>query len=1270
MHPSRIGRTVATALLVATGLALATRPAAAAGTTTGDIYSAWWDHSIAVDAPGLFANDTGLPPDSVVKIVEQPDVTGGTLVVDNDGSFSYTPPVTSTHGWVISFRYCVATTAAPTSCATNTSYVTLNFNYPGADGDTYDVGFRTPLSIPAPGVLSNDEIRSGMSVMETIPPNHGGVATLNADGSFTYVPPSDYSGPDSFHYCIVAAFDTPPCFAGSSVEVALTIATPTAVADSFNVQPPTLSAPAPGVLVNDGGRPPNSSLDLITDVGHGALTLSADGSFDYIPMPGYTGADSFSYCLAEVFDTAPCISNTATVALNVGPAVVADDSWTVYPGSAIDVAAPGALSNDSVPAETGAQVLVPAQHASSFGLRRNGRLTYEPESGFTGTDTLTYCLTLNTDPFGSCMSAVATVTLNVTEPAPADDGYATIPLTALSVPTPGVLANDGVLAPGAVPVVLAPPLHGSMFTFSADGSFAYTPASDFTGTETFIYCIAPEPGSECADPSADPITVTIEVMPAVAADDNYVFTPVDHGSYLPGPSVLGNDTNVPATASFMVFPTSNMFDVSVSELDSRGLYYHSSPDPVTGLPYLGLGTAAYCVTAVEQTPPCLSNIATIHFDADYTVLGVDLYVATTGQLLQVPAPGLRSNDLHIPSLAAATVVDGPAHAANFELLADGSFTYTSVAGFVGVDTFTYCWTDTVVPSPDCSATAPLRGDPATVAITVIPPDTPPVAVADAYAANGPLTVAVPGLLANDTDIDGDALTASIVTQPTLGAIALAADGSFVYTPNPGASGIDTFTYEADDGRGGTDTGSVLITVTIPDSPPVADADTYSTLGTLTVAAPGLLANDSDADGDTLTASVLTRPATGSLTLAIDGSFVYTPAPDAEGTVTFTYQADDGRGGVDAATVTIDLDRDYIAVVPDRVLDTRLPVQIGYTGAQPAAGQVVTVAVAGTSPVGVPADATAVALNITALNAAADGYVTVWPCGTPRPATSTLNLAASAIVANLAITPTGADGSVCVFTQQAADLVVDIEGYFPANSDYRPVAPQRVLETRAPAPIGYSGASPDAGSTVDVAVAGTAGVLPDAEAVVLNVTGVNAGADGFVTVWACDQARPTASNLNLRGGTTTANLVLVQPSADGHVCLFTQNGADLLADVVGFMPAGSQFDPTTPTRLLDTRAPVPTPSAGQTLIVPVTAVSGVDPSAQAAVLNVTGVDAAAAGYVTVWPCGTPRPLASNVNLNPSAPTPNLAIVGLGTGGSVCIYTQQSADILVDLQGTFP
>src|SRR5437762_3274075 len=150
------------------------------------------------------------------------------------------------------------------------------------------------------------------------------------------------------------------------------------------------------------------------------------------------------------------------------------------------------------------------------------------------------------------------------------------------------------------------------------------------------------------------------------------------------------------------------------------------------------------------------------------------------------------------------------------------------------------------------------------------------------------------------------MTAIVGAEPSHRPLTLNANGSFTYTPNANYSGPDSFTYKANDGSLDSNVATVAITVTAVNDPPVATNDSFTTNEdtALTIAAPGVLGNDSDSDSATITAVVVAGPAHGTLTLNTPASFTYTPATSFSGTDSFTYKANDASLDSGVATVTI------------------------------------------------------------------------------------------------------------------------------------------------------------------------------------------------------------------------------------------------------------------------------------------------------------------------------------------------------------------------------
>jgi len=342
---------------------------------------------------------------------------------------------------------------------------------------------------------------------------------------------------------------------------------------------------------------------------------------------------------------------------------------------------------------------------------------------------------------------------------------------------------------------------------------------------------------------------------------------------------------------------------------------------------------------------------------------------------------------------------------------------------------------------------------------------------------------------------------------------------------------------------------------------------------------------------------------------------------------------------------------FSPVPPVRVLDTR-------SGAAIPAGGNVTIPVAGHN--GVPADASAVVLNVTATAPTGAGYLTVYPCGSSAPEASNVNYDAGQTVPNLAVVKVGDGGNVCISTYAQAHIIADLSGYYAAGDvGFVAMFPARLKDTRQSTRVA-------AGGTVSVPVAGVA-MPSDAVGAVFNITVVDAAGGGYVTAYACDSPPPLASNLNYVKGQTVANLAMLGLGHGGSLCLFSLESVHVLVDITGYFQhgAGAGLTGLTPARILDTRAGTHL-SAGETRTV---ALTGLPADAVGVVANVTATEPQDRGYFTVFPCGQSVPTASNVNYAKGGTVPNLVAVGVGSQKAICIFSYAAADAIVDITGFY-
>jgi VCBS repeat-containing protein len=678
---------------------------------------------------------------------------------------------------------------------------------------------------------------------------------------------------------------------------------PVAANDSYslNEDAPLSVSAASGVLANDSDADGNSLQSVIvSQPAHGDLYFYSTGSFSYWPDDDYHGSDSFTY---RAYD-GDSYSNLATVSLTINPVNdkpdANNDSYTVPQDGTLTISAPGVLANDT-DAEgsplTAARFTGPVR--GTLTLQSDGSFVYRPNAGYVGNDSFTYRAN---DGALNSMAATVNITVQSTNQAPTanDDSY--------SVDEDGVLsldAGDAVLANDTDPenhslsaVLVSGPSHGSL-VFSINGAFTYTPHANFHGSDSFTY----QANDSQAESNVATVTLTVNSVSdaPIAADDAYALA--EDGSLTVGAAgVLGNDADGDGDALSAVLVSGPAHGSLTLGADGSFTY---TPDAN----YNGGDSFSYKANDGSAD----SNVAVVALNVsavnDVPVAANDAYSLAEDGSLTVGAAGVLGNDADFDGDAlSAVLVSGPAHG-SLTLNADGSFAYTPDTNYNGGDSFTYKAND---GSSDSNV--------AVVSLTITAVNDVPVAGNDAYslAEDGSLTVDATGVLGNDADVDGAALTAVLVGGPAHGSLTLNADGSFTYAPHANYNGADSFIYKAHDGSADSNVATVSLTISAVNDAPTATANAFSLDedGSLTAAAPGVLGNDADVDGNPLSAVLVSGPAHGSLTLNADGSFTYTPDANYNGADSFSYTATDGSADSNTATVTLTISAVNDAPVAD------------------------------------------------------------------------------------------------------------------------------------------------------------------------------------------------------------------------------------------------------------------------------------------------------------------------------------------------------------------
>jgi VCBS repeat-containing protein len=917
---------------------------------------------------------------------------------------------------------------------------------PVAVTDAFGTKSGTPLNQAAPGVLGNDTDFEGATLTAKLvsAPAHGALS-LTPDGSFVYTPAANYTGSDSFTY---TANDGTADGSAATVTVTVQTQPPAAVNDAYSTYANSpLSLPSPGVLVNDSD-PQGLSLTarLSSAPAHGALTLNSDGLFIYTPAADWAGSDSFTY----VANNGTLDSNTATVTISVLPTLV---SLALDPASITGGNTARGTVTLSGPAPSGGTVV--SLGADSAAVTVPNAVTV-PAGGTSATFAITTtpvaasaAVTISAVCGGETKTAALLLALFADDFTRVPD--APDPLSPWTHALGTWTVTDGMLQGSSSPFTYAA-IHASttpLWTdYSVEGEVRF-PAEAFGGGiggrvdpasgARYGAWVYPE-GSLGGSGS----------MKLVKFRDwtTWNGTPMQQVS-LPGVGTGWHTLRLAFNGNRIrvYYDGTLMIDVTDNDFDSRP-------------PYLSGGISGEMWTYTSSYAMGLDNVVvTSSTVISPPVTGSDSYVTSANSPLTLPSPGVLGNDADPRGLPlTARLSSGPAHG-TLALNADGSFVYTPTANYVGSDSFTYAANNGIID-----------GNVATVSITV--QNRAPVATNDTYgtSVNFPLNQPPPGVLANDTDFEGGNLTAKLVSGPAHGTLTLNANGSFVYTPTANWTGNDSFTYTANDGI--ADGNAATVTVTVQKQPPAAGDDAYVTYAysSLNQAAPGVLVNDSDPQGLSLTARLSSAPAHGTLTLGADGSFVYTPTANWAGSDSFTYVANNGALDSNTATVAINVMPTLVLLAIDPASVTGGGTARGtvtLSGPAPGTGVAVSLStnsstVTVPSSVTVPAGSTGATFSITTTSMASSTAVTVSAVygGVTRTAVLTIVLLADDFTRDSGATEPLSPWTVALGTWSAADGVLQGSGSPFTYAAIQASTPQQwtdyAVEARIQLPAGAFG----------------------------------------------------------------------------------------------------------------------------------------------------------------------------------------------------------------------
>jgi hypothetical protein len=799
--------------------------------------------------------------------------TNGTVVVNNDGTFTYTP--NANFNGADSFSYSI------TDADGDVSTATVSFNVGSVDDLPLAVN-DSPLGItedtPFSGTLAGNDTPSGdggnLWSLATAATN--GTVVVNNDGTFTYTPNANFNGADSFSYSITDA-DGDVSTATVSFNVGSVDDLPLAVNDSpLGI---TEDTPFSGTLAgNDTPSGDGGNLwSLATAATNGTVVVNNDGTFTYTPNANFNGADSFSYSITDADGDV----STATVSFNVGsvddlPLAVNDSPL----GITEDTPFSGTLAGNDTPSGDGGNLwsLATAATNGTVVVNNDGTFTYTPNANFNGADSFSYSIT---DADGDVSTATVSFNVGSVDDLPLAVNDSPLGITE-DTPFSGTLAgNDTPSGDGGNLWSLATAATNGTVVVNNDGTFTYTPNANFNGADSFSYSITDADGDVSTATvsfnvgSVDDLPLAVNDSPLGITEDTPFSgtlagndTPSGDGGNLwslataatNGTVVVNNDGTFTYTPNAN-FNGADSFSYSITDADGD----------------VSTATVSFNVGSVDDLPLAVND----------SPLGITEDTPFSGTLAGNDTPSGDGGNLW--SLATAAT-NGTVVVNN-----DGTFTYTPNANFNGADSFSYSITDA---DGDVST--------ATVSFNVGSVDDLPLAVNDSPLGITEDTPFSGTLAGNDTPSGDGGNLWSLATAATNGTVVVNNDGTFTYTPNANFNGADSFSYSITDADGDVSTATVSFNVGSVDDLPLAVNDSPLGITEDTPFSGTLAGNDTPSgDGGNLW-SLATAATNGTVVVNNDGTFTYTPNANFNGADSFSYSITDADGDVSTATVSFNV----------------------------------------------------------------------------------------------------------------------------------------------------------------------------------------------------------------------------------------------------------------------------------------------------------------------------------------------------------------------------
>lgn len=740
------------------------------------------DEDTTLDAT-LAANDSDIDSETLEYTVLV-DAVSGDFTLNNDGTYSYTPD--PNFFGTENITYTVSDLEGGEVVGNLTITVEPVNDPPSVENESFQLNEDDLL---AAEVASNDEDIEGVVLnYEFFPLETSGVFNGYANGDFDYTPDPNFYGTIEVAY---QACDESICADGLlTIEVISVNDSPVASDANFSTdEDQSLS----GDLSSFSSDIEDSNLafQLIAFSSEGGdVTLNLDGTVDFVPEADFFGDFAFTYEICDSDDS--CVEASVTIVIepiNDAPIAVNDEASLDEDGT-LNLSVVG-NDSDIDDTELSCEILIEATHGSAV-ISLSGELTYTPAPDFFGTEVISYSLC---DDGGACDEATVEITVNPINDAPVavNDEIGVLMNETLNA---SVANNDFDIDSEDLSFEALNDVSNGVFTMNSNGTYTYTPDTDFVGFETITYQVC-DGSNDCATADLEIEVVNTNEAP-VAVDDEFQIL---EDQFISSGDLAFNDFD--PNDDILDYSIVNGPIVGVADLSPNGiLTYYPNPN------FYGNILIEY--QACDQFNVCSSAFVYITVTSvnDMPIAEDDYETAAEDVILNGTVSG---NDYDVDDDNLIYTTESTSDNGELIMNEDGSYTFIPTPNFYGQIEFAY----QVCDGNGACTNALLN-------IEVLSINDAPTTINDEFLITYS-DVLDADVSVNDSDVDSENLSFELIGTPQNGTIDFNEDGSFIYTPNNEFLGTESLEYSVCDEELACTLGLLIITVEAPNLAPVLSA---------------------------------------------------------------------------------------------------------------------------------------------------------------------------------------------------------------------------------------------------------------------------------------------------------------------------------------------------------------------------------------------------------------------------------------------------------------